>query len=94
MQHMCHSQGMAKMIQVRNVSERLHRELMRRAKTRGQTLTAYIEELLEREMARPPVEEVIARIRSHRPARPGVSGAQLVREARDERERHLGRRRP
>jgi hypothetical protein len=39
---------MAKMIQVRNVTDRTHRELVRRAKARNQTLTAFIEELLER----------------------------------------------
>lgn len=54
---------MSKMVQVRNVSDRLHRELVRRAKARGQTLSAYIEELLEREVALPPAEEVFERIR-------------------------------
>jgi hypothetical protein len=90
---MCNAEGVSKMIQVRNVSERLHRELVRRAKARGQTLTAYLEDLLEREVARPPVEEVLDRIRSLRPSNVNVSGAELVREAREERERHLGRRR-
>jgi antitoxin FitA len=88
---MCNAEWVSKMIQVRNVPERLHRELVRRAKARGQTLTAFIEDLLQREMARPPVEEVIARIKSHRPVKMGVSGAELVRQAREERERHLGR---
>ena len=58
---------MAKMIQVRNVPDRLHRELRRRARLRGQTLTAYIEEILEQEVASPPREEVFARIRSREP---------------------------
>ncbi len=53
---------MAKMIQVRNVAPRLHRELVRRARLRGQTLTDYIQEILEREVARPPMAEVRARI--------------------------------
>lgn len=52
------------MIQVRNVPERLHRELARRAKARGQTLTDYIQQLLEREAARPPADEVFDRIDS------------------------------
>ena len=56
---MCH---MSKMIQVRNVSNRLHDELVRRAKARNLSLTAYVEEILEREMARPPREEVFDRI--------------------------------
>jgi len=55
---------MSKMIQVRNVSDRLHRELSRRARKRGQTLTSYIEEILERELSRPTPEEWKARVRS------------------------------
>ena len=73
---------MPKMIQVRNVPDRLHRELTRRAKARGQTLTDYIQAILEDEVARPAADEVFARIR----ARPGVSlgvpAAALVREER------------
>ena len=37
------------MIQVRNVPDALHGELMRRARARGQTLTDYIQQILERE---------------------------------------------
>ncbi|HEV8687494.1 MAG TPA: hypothetical protein VGQ84_09470 [Gaiellaceae bacterium] len=73
---------MAKMIQVRNVPDRLHRELKRRAKVRGQTLTAYVEEILEREVARPSREELFARIRSREPVDLGVSVAELIREER------------
>jgi plasmid stability protein len=58
---------MAKMIQVRNVSDRLHRELKRRARSRGQSLTAYVEEILEREAATTPPEEVYERIRRREP---------------------------
>lgn len=53
---------MSKMIQVRNVPDRLHRELVKRARARGLTLTVYIQEILEREVARPPSEEVFERI--------------------------------
>ncbi|MFN8102825.1 MAG: hypothetical protein U0U69_00015 [Acidimicrobiia bacterium] len=53
---------MARMIQVRDVRPELHAELMRRAKLRGMTLTAYLEEILEREVARPPADEVFDRI--------------------------------
>ena len=77
---------MAKMIQVRNVPDRLHRELIRRAKARGMTLTDYLQDLLEREVARPPADEVFERI-AHRPgAKLRVSSASLIREARAERE--------
>jgi plasmid stability protein len=54
---------MAKMIQVRNVPDRLHRELVRRAHARGETLTHFVQQVLERELTRPPAEEVFARVR-------------------------------
>jgi hypothetical protein len=80
---------MSKMIQVRNVPERTHRELVRRARARGQTLTRYLEEILERETSRPPLEEVFARIRA-RP-RVNVSGAEVIRQVRAEWDRDLAR---
>jgi hypothetical protein len=80
---------MAKMIQVRNVTDRTHRELVRRAKARNQTLTAFIEELLEREVARPTREEVFARIGSREPIALDISAADLIQAEREERERHL-----
>ncbi len=75
---------MARMIQVRNVSDRLHRELKRRAKRRGQSLTDYIEEILEREVSLPPQEEVFERIRSREPVDLGVPVAELIRAERRE----------
>jgi hypothetical protein len=80
---------MAKMIQVRNVSDRLHDELVRRATARNLTLTAYVEEILEREVARPPREEVFERIARRDPIVLDRSAADLIREGREERERHL-----
>jgi hypothetical protein len=80
--HMCHSRGMAKMIQVRNVSDRLHRELIKRAQERGQTLTDFIEGLLEREVARPSPSRVYERIRSRDPVDLGRPAAKLIREER------------
>jgi len=73
------------MIQVRNVPDRLHKELVRRAKAKGQTLTDYIQELLEREVARPPREEVFERIASRTPVKLSRPAAEIIRE---ERERH------
>lgn len=77
-----------KMIQIRNVSDALHAELMRRARLQGQTLTAYLEDLLEREVSRPPVTDVLARIEARRPLLPrdGASGAATIREVRREME--------
>jgi hypothetical protein len=70
------------MIQVRNVSERLHRELVKRARRRGVTLTRYIEDILEREVARPPAEEVFERIEASPAVRLGRSAADLIGEER------------
>lgn len=70
------------MIQVRNVPDRLHKELIRRARSRGQTLTEFIEEILEREVARPPREEVFERIAKQEPIDIGISAAELIREGR------------
>ena len=80
---------MARMIQVRNVPNRLHGELVRRAKARNLTLTAYIEEILEREVARPSREEIFERIASREPLSLDVSAAEVIRSGREERERHL-----
>jgi plasmid stability protein len=77
---------MSKMIQVRNVPDRLHRELARRAKARGQTLTDYIQAILEDEVARPAADEVFERIRARPKVGLGVPAAALVREERAGRE--------
>ncbi|MGZ4242570.1 MAG: FitA-like ribbon-helix-helix domain-containing protein [Actinomycetota bacterium] len=73
------------MIQVRNVPERLHRELVRRARARGQTLTDYIQAILEREVGKPPIEEVLARIASRPKVQLKETAAELIRAARAER---------
>lgn len=72
----------AKMIQMRNVPDRLHRELVRRAARRGVTLAAYVKQILEREVARPAAEEVFERIASREPADIGRPVAKLIREER------------
>jgi hypothetical protein len=74
---------MSKMIQVRNVPDRLHRELVRRARARGVTLTDYVEDILEREVARPPAEEVFERIARRTPVDLGRSVAEILREERE-----------
>jgi len=78
--------AMSKMLQVRNIPERLHRELQRRAKARGQTLTDYVQEVLEREVARPPADEVFDRIESRRPVDLDIRVAEIIKQERTERE--------
>ncbi len=86
--HMWHAGPVSKMIQVRNVSDDLHAELTRRAKLRGQTLSDYIKALLDDDVAVPPREEVFARIHSREPVELSVPFAELIRQAREERESH------
>ena len=76
---------MARMLQVRDIPDPLHKELVRRARARGQTLTDYVQGILEREVARPPVEEVFERIHRHPPVDLGRPAAELIREERRER---------
>lgn len=73
---------MAKMIQVRHVPDRMHRELSRRAKARGQTLTRYVQEILARELQRPPADEVFARIGRRSTVDLRRPAAALIREER------------
>jgi len=83
-QHMCQALRMTKMIQVRNVPEELHGELVRRAVRRGQTLTGYIQEVLEREVGRLDRLELLARIEGREPVDlRGTSAAQLIHEERE-----------
>jgi plasmid stability protein len=77
---------MSKMIQVRNVPDRLHRELMRRARARGQNLTDYVQEILEREVARPPAVEVFERIARRGRVSLGRPAADLIKQERASRE--------
>lgn len=78
---------MSKMVQIRNVPDRLHRELVRRAKARGVPLTRYLEKILEREVTRPPREEAFARIRAAAAVDLGTSAAEIIRHERETRGR-------
>jgi plasmid stability protein len=77
---------MAKMIQVRNVPDRLHRELVRRARDRGESLTEYVEGILQREVARPAPNKVFERIGRRAPVDLGKPAAELIKEERISRE--------
>ena len=83
---MLHHVGMARMIQIRDVTPELHAELVRRAKLAGKTLTGYIEDILEREVARPPADEVFDRIERRGPIPLGRPAADIIREVRQEEE--------
>jgi plasmid stability protein len=73
---------MPKMIQVRNVSDRLHRELTKRARARGETLTKYVERILQREVARPMPQELFDRIARRTRVDLGEPAAELIKRER------------
>ncbi|HEY0633474.1 MAG TPA: hypothetical protein VGC98_15565 [Thermoleophilaceae bacterium] len=75
-----------KMIQIRNVPDELHQELKIRAVREGITLSELILRELPRIANRPSLDEVLTRIRSREPVRGLPSGAELVREVREERD--------
>lgn len=77
---------MSKMIQVRNVPDRLHRELTRRARAGGETLTEYVERILEREVARPQSQELFDRIARRPRVDLGEPAAELIKRERAVRE--------
>ena len=73
---------MTVMIQVRNVPDDLHRELVRRAQARGMTLTAYIQSVLEREVQRMSGPDVVRRALELEPVKLDRPAAEYIREER------------
>jgi len=76
-------QHMAKMIQIRNVPDDLHRKLKARAAEQGLSLSDYLLRLAEREAGRPTIEELSERIRGRGRVRLKTSAADVIREMRD-----------
>ena len=54
-------------VQVRDIPEHVVATLKRRAEQRGQSLTAYLRDLLTEEAGRPSIDQVIANIASRTP---------------------------
>jgi plasmid stability protein len=78
---------MAKMIQVRNVPDALHRKLKARAAEAGMSLSEYLLRDLEARADLPSERELFARIRARRARGEGVPPgriAEVIREGRDE----------
>lgn len=80
---------MSKTIQIRNVSDGLHSELRRRAAKQGLTLTAYLERVLEREVARPLPQERFESIATGPAVGSDDSVAAVIRQERASRSRDL-----
>lgn len=76
-------------IQIRNVPEDVHRTLKARAAKEGMSLSEYLLREVVDLAERPTLAEMTERIRSRPMIRSNVAAADLIREAREEREREL-----
>jgi len=72
------------LLQIRNVPEDARRTLKARASARGESLNSYLLALIERDVARPTVEEVLERA-ARRAGRANASALDVLDEARAER---------
>jgi uncharacterized protein (DUF1778 family) len=75
---------MAKMIQLRNVPDELHRLLKARAALEGVSLSEYLLAEIRRSAERPTLRELRERLHQRTPVVPDVSPAELLRERRDQ----------
>ncbi len=74
----------ASLIQIRNVPESARRVLKSRAASAGKSLNSYLLDVIEREVSRPTVDEVLERVQQ-RSERSPVSSLEAVQHAREER---------
>jgi plasmid stability protein len=84
---------MAKMIQLRNVPDELHRKLKERAAKEGKSLSAYLLDQIKREAEMPTMEEMLERLASLPPVKLDRPAADIIREERDKRAKYVERRR-
>jgi len=70
------------LLQIRGLDPRTRDELKIRAARRGQSLTAYVRDLLEREASTPDLADVLARV-DRRAGGSTVSSVDLIRADRD-----------
>jgi plasmid stability protein len=74
---------MARLLQVRDVPEDVHRTLKARAAASGQSLSEYVRGLLARSAARPTIDELAGRIEARGPVTPSEPTEAAVRAVRD-----------
>ncbi len=80
---------MSSLLQIRGIPDETRRTLKARAAARGQSLNAYMLELIGREVGRPTVEEVLDRA-ARRSERARESAAETIQAGRADREQQLG----
>jgi antitoxin FitA len=76
---------MNKMIQVRNLTPELHQKVKIRVAEEGVTITDWVESLIVREISKPSMKDIYARLRSRAPMNLSPSAAEMIREDRDNR---------
>ena len=76
---------MAKMVQLRNVPDELHRLLKSRAALAGMSLSDYLIRELKKSAERPSSEELLRRLASRHTVETSISPARAVREERERR---------
>lgn len=75
---------MGALLQIRDVPDDARRELKARAASQGQSLNAFMLDLIEREVSRPTVAEVLGRA-ERRADRSSASALRVIESARTER---------
>lgn len=91
--HLSYSVSISSLLQIRNVSDDARRALKARAAARGESLNAYLLEVISREVARPTVAEVLDRA-ARRTERATASAVDVLDAARSERDDQLLKRSP
>jgi antitoxin FitA len=84
-----YSLTMSSLLQIRNVPDEARRALKARAADRGESLNAYLLKLLDREVSRPTVAEVLDRA-ARRSERASATSANVLSQARRQRDQQLG----
>ncbi len=82
---MMYPEVVASLLQIRNVPDEARRVLKARAAARGESLNTYLLGLIQREVARPALQDVLDRA-ARRAERASVSAVDVLEEARGERE--------
>ena len=70
------------MIQIRNVPDRLHRQLKARAALEGTSMSQYVLREIKKSLERPSMDEILARIASQPELKLSRSPVDMVREDR------------
>jgi hypothetical protein len=76
-------------IQVKNVPPAMHGELRRRASQEGLTIRDYVLKLIERDQRLPSKTDWLDRVAELEPVAVSQSAAEVIREAREERDEEL-----